>query len=432
MTAEPGPWRVVLADLDAPLPTVDATRPRGGRYERALCFLTRGGALVGQVEVGLDPPVPLADAVAGLTFPEPSRPAGVPDSALPFATVVVATTMVRVSELDRCLSALLRLEYPAFEVVLVDNRPSTSPERASLYEALCRDARVRVVAEPRPGISAARNHGARLARGEVVAFTDDDVVVDPGWLRAVASRFVAEPDTSCVTGPVLPAELETPAQLWFEQSGSKLPNRCEVTTLRGPARSAGLGRRAFEADVLVPGRPTERAFIYRAGTFGMGANMAWRRPALARLRGFSEALGIGTATMGGEDIDSMMRLLRSGGQFTFDPAAIVHHYHRRDLEGSRTQMYGYGTGFTAVVTSWVLADPRHLAGLAYQLAPALRVLARRSGSRRSGDYPAELATQETRGMRAGPLAYLRSRRAARRNGAGHAADWSHDAVGTAP
>lgn len=414
MTGGPGPWRVVLADLDAPPPTVDTVAPDGRRYERAVVFVTRDGALVGEFEVGLDAPVDLAEAVAALALPAPAPRPRVSDAELPFASVVVATTMTRQAELERCLAALLSLDYPAFEVVLVDNRPSTSPQRARLHERLCRDDRVRVVTERRPGISAARNHGARVARGEIVAFTDDDVVVDAGWLRAVASRFVAEPATGAVTGPVLPAELETAAQIWFERSGSKLPHRFEVTTLRGPARSAGLRRRSFQADVLVAGRAAERAFIYRAGTFGMGANLAWRRSALERLGWFSEALGTGTAALGGEDIDSLMRLLRRGEQFTFDPAALVHHYHRRDIDGSQRQMYGYGLGFTAVVTSWILRDPRHLVGLCYQFAPGLRVLLRRSGSRRSDGYPRELAAQESRGMRAGPLAYLRSRRALRR------------------
>ena len=76
--------------------------------------------------------------------------------------------------------------------------------------------------EPHPGISAARNRGIAVATGEIIAFTDDDVVVDRRWLRALGERFARQPDVSAVTGLVVPLELETAAQVLFEQSGSGL------------------------------------------------------------------------------------------------------------------------------------------------------------------------------------------------------------------
>jgi GT2 family glycosyltransferase len=330
----------------------------------------------------------------------------VPEQDLPFVSVVVATTMAREAELQRCLAALLRLDYAHYEVVLVDNRPSRSPERMRLYEGLCRDSRVRIVQEARPGISPARNTGARAARGEIIAFTDDDVVVHPTWLRAVGSRFVVEPATGCVTGPVLPAELETPTQVWFERSGSKLANRYSTTTFRGPAKRTGLRRGAFEVEITVPGEARRREFVYRAGTFGMGANIAMRRSAFAELGGFCEALGTGTSAAGGEDIEALARLLHRGGQLTYDPAAIVWHRHRGDLESARAQMHGYGRGLTAAITALVLADPRHLVGLARMVTTASKVFADRSTRRGADGYPRELASRERSGLLAGPVAYL--------------------------
>ena len=74
-----------------------------------------------------------------------------------------------------------------------------------------------MVRERRPGISAARNAGVAAATGEIIAFTDDDVRVDPLWLRAIGERFASDSAIEAVTGLILPAELETPAQVWFER-----------------------------------------------------------------------------------------------------------------------------------------------------------------------------------------------------------------------
>jgi glycosyltransferase involved in cell wall biosynthesis len=402
VTTAPGPWRVVLADIEALPSTVDSHRAAGGRYERALLFLTRDGVLVGEAEVDVDTPLDPTALVAGLGGAPRTVPVARDD--LPFASVVVPTTMARRDELDRCLAGLLALDYPAYEIVLVDNRPST-PGRAALYERLTTDPRVRVVAEPRPGISAARNRGVSVSRGEFVAFTDDDAVADPRWLRAIGARFVAEPDTDCVTGPVLPAELETPVQLWFERSGSKLPTRYVRTTFRGPARTRGLRRGAFEVQVRADGQPDRREFVYRAGTFGMGANLALRATSLAELGGFHEALGTGTATRGGEDIEVLARLLRRGRQLTYDPAVFVWHWHRHDLASARQQLHGYGRGLTAALTAMVVADPRHVVGLGHLATTAARVLRQRSDQRRDDGYPRELAARERRGLALGPASY---------------------------
>jgi GT2 family glycosyltransferase len=408
---------VVVADLDSPLPTVDSTRPAGGRYERALVFLTRDGVLVGETETDLDGPVDMATVVARADIAAAPAPPTVPDARLPMASVVVPTTMSREDDLVRCVAALRALDYPAYEVIVVDNRPSPAPERARLHERLAADSRVRVVTEPQRGISAARNQGASVARGEFVAFTDDDAVVQAGWLRAVGARFAAEPATDCVTGPVLPVELETAVQIWFERSGSKLPNRFATTTFRGPAHVAGLGRRAFEVEVEVANRPTRREFVYRAGTFGMGVNLSIRRDALAALGGFREALGTGTVAAGGEDIEAMVRLLRRGGRITFDPAAIVWHRHRTDLDGARQQMHAYGRGLTAALAALVTRDLRHLVGLGHLALTAARVVESRRDLRRVSGYPRELAARERSGLLVGPLAYgwecLRGARARR-------------------
>ena len=77
------------------------------------------------------------------------------------------------------------------------------------------DPRFRYVREPRPGLSCARNRGLAEASADIVAFTDDDVGVDPWWLNGIARGFRAASDVACVTGLIATAEIDNAAQLYF-------------------------------------------------------------------------------------------------------------------------------------------------------------------------------------------------------------------------
>ena len=143
--------------------------------------------------------------------------------------MIVCTTFERREELARCLDSLAALDYPAFEVLVVDNRR----EDGGSVDWVERVPKVRLLRERRPGLGAARNRGLNAASGAIVAFTDDDVVVDPGWLTAFARRFCAHPRRSGVGGLTLPQELETEAQIKFEDYyGSMGPRVMEPVTHR--------------------------------------------------------------------------------------------------------------------------------------------------------------------------------------------------------
>ena len=407
----PGDCGIEIGDLDEQ--EANATP-----YHGALVYIQRGARVVGHAYIDLGQPAAndeLARQAAaigsrGVDF-EP-----VPDAqALPRISVVIPTTLDRLESLERCLQSLLRQDYRAFEVVVVDNRPDGTPARAEIYRKLCIDPRFHVVSEATIGISAARNRGVERAASDIIAFTDDDVEVAPHWLRSLAVRFAIEPQTECVTGLVLPAELETQAQVWFERSGGKIDQRYDRTTYGRAAhesRFAVIGRDAH-GNAIGPAVP-----IYRA-KFGMGANMAFRKAALRSMGGFDHALGAGVRTRGGEDIAMISQLLYSGGQLTFDPAVVVHHYHRRDLGALRSQMRGYGVGYTAALTALTFRDPRHLVGLLGMVVRAVGLLSSRSRQRVAGDFPSSLARIEFWGLVLGPTTYLRSRVTDRRRpGAG--------------
>jgi glycosyltransferase involved in cell wall biosynthesis len=418
----PGPVRVVRVDVDEPLPSVSPWRDGGPDYVAAFVVVVRSGRPLGHVEVPLDGrvlgPSRLREVlVAGLgdVWGAPVAGVVVPDGVLPWVTVVVPTTFDRVDLLQRCVASLVAQDYPLFDVVVVDNRPEDSPGRRELWARLSVDARVSVVAQERRGSSAARNRGVEVARGEIVAFTDDDVEVESGWLRALGGRFAVEPGTDCVTGLVLPRELETPAQIWFEHSGSKLESRYRLThfvTDGGAWRGrplGGLRRGRFQVTARRDGEPDETFFVYR-GKFGMAANIAFRVNAFRALGGFDDALGAGIPSGGGEELQLLSRLVFAGGTIAFDPATAIYHTHRSDYEDLRGRMFGYGSGYTAMLVSLLGTDRRHLVGLCWYALQAARLMLNRSAQRRDDSYPKELSRSELRGLLRGPWTYLVSRR----------------------
>jgi GT2 family glycosyltransferase len=406
------PVRVAVIDVAAPLVDLDCGRPGPAPYTAAWILVCRAGRPLGSVEISLRRPVITADELAdelrrqlGAEWDQGSARSAAVSPAR--ASVVVPTNFARPAALERCLKSLAELDHPDYEVIVVDNRPVGAATAGAEPAGI--DG-VRVVREPRPGISAARNRGVSVATGEIVAFTDDDVQVHPGWLRALSSRFAGQPHASAVTGLVVPLELETHAQILFEQSGSGLDRGFAPLTFQRVGRFT-VRRRDEEA-----GTEQIRS-IYLTGEFGLGSNMAFRTAVLQAAGGFDEALGVGTRTRGGEDLAMLLELLMAGHQLGYEPTAIIQHQHRGTDADLERQIYGYGVGETAMLAAIALRDPRHMFGVAGVVPTWLRSLRSHSSAKRVNrdvEYPPALARAEFRGMIAGPTEYLRARWAQRR------------------
>jgi GT2 family glycosyltransferase len=309
---------------------------------------------------------------------------------------VVVCTRDRADELTRCLDSLARLSYPDFEVVVVDNGFAGSGARV-----VCERARGKLdltyVREPVAGLARARNTGIAAARNDILAFIDDDERADGGWLAEVAVAFVADPALACMSGLVLPGELHTDAQIWFEQFG-------------GHSKGRGFRRAVFSDS------PEGQSPLYPLPPFGVGANMAFRRRALDRIGGFDEALGAGRPTLSGEDTLAFTEILLSGQRMAYEPAAVVWHYHRRSVAALREQIHGYGVALMAFYTAVVVRRPASALRLARLVPPAMRYLRGNDGVRTATvrpDFPPQLLTAHgglLRKLSWGPVRYLQARR----------------------
>ena len=259
----------------------------------------RGGQPVedwafGLVDAGRRPKPALGavtDAFAAAPFPAVDR------TAWPRVSVLVCAYNAA-DTLDDCLASLEALDYPAFEIVVV-NDGSTDGTSAIAR----RYRRVRVIDTPNGGLSVARNVALAHAIGDIVAYTDADVRAHPQWLTYLVQPFL-ERDVAGAGGPnVVP-----PDDPWLAQC---------------VARSPGAPTHVMLDDVIAEHVP--------------GCNMAFRREALLALGGFNPIFGCAA-----DDVDVCWRFQAVGAEIGFAPAALVWHHHRSSLRAYWKQQFGYG------------------------------------------------------------------------------------------
>lgn len=305
----------------------------------------------------------------------------------PFISVVVCTRD-RSDQLKKCLTSLDQQDYPSFEVVVVDNAP-TSDRVARLVKSWNGRIPYGYIVERRPGLSRARNAGVKAASGQVIAFLDDDDQADPHWLAELARGFSRGPNVGCVTGLVLPARLDTLAEQMFEYLGGHSKDRGFVSSIFSESG---------------PQNP-----LYPLPPFGAGANMAFRREVLDKIGGFDEALGAGTFACAGEDTLAFTMTLLSGYVIAYEPSVLMWHQHRRDLESLSHQLHGYSLGLTAFYMALLRHRPSALLGL-IRLIPAAGGYVGASEANRTS-MPSgllkKLDRRHRRGLLVGPMAYLR-------------------------
>jgi GT2 family glycosyltransferase len=328
----------------------------------------------------------------------------------PLISVIVATSNGSQS-LQRCLEATLQLDYPRYEIIVVDREPDETFESEAPDETTAAQLRthfaacpqIRYVREDRRGLAAAHNRGLAEAAGEIVAFTDDDVIVDPQWLTALAEGFAVTEQVGCVIGMIMPGQSQSLSQLLLEH------------------------HRDFDRGFLpqvfnrTENHPRGLLSPFTAGRFSAGANIAFETELLRELGGFDAALGSGTFARGGDALLALFRAVVRGTALVYQPGALVWRHHRDDGATPRDQAFGNGVGLGAYVASALIHEPAMLPAL---MPPLMRRLpagvahaftgSSQDGLEHDTGWPADLAKRERRGLLWGPAAYLISRHRTRR------------------
>ena len=265
-----------------------------------------------------------------------------------------------------------------------------------------RHARVRYVHEPLTGLDFARNAALHAATGDLLAYLDDDVVVDAQWLEGLHSVWSDCPDAGGYSGLVLPYRLDTEAQIAFESFGG---------FGRGFARIHHRSRKFGNA-----------LFPVASGLMGAGCNMAFDRKLLVELGGVDGALDTGAPLPGGGDLDIFYRVLRTGREMVYEPTYAVWHEHRQTLAQLRRQYWTWGLGFMAFLAKSRRSDPAlnamHDATVRWWFKYQLRTLLK--SLRRGRLQYALFCLAEVRGGVQGLLGeYQRSQRRSQRIRDGH-------------
>lgn len=222
-------------------------------------------------------------------------------------SVVIASRNRRELLADTVTSVGAGTLLPA-EIIVMDQSDADAPPPAWRVPPSVALRHLRI---PARGVSAARNAGARAADSPLVAFLDDDMSADPGWLASLVRVLVAEGPAAAVTGRVTAGEPE--------RKGAFVPataDRLRPTTYTG----------RLPIDVLA------------------GGNMAMYRNNFLRMGGFDERLGPGTSFPAAEDNDLGFRLLGAGLRIVFVPDAVLVHRAWRQPQDYMALRFAYGLG----------------------------------------------------------------------------------------
>jgi glycosyltransferase involved in cell wall biosynthesis len=245
---------------------------------------------------------------------------------------VVICTHNRPAQLDRCLEAISHLDYPLFEVVVVDSAPDDDSTRqvATQWDA-------QYVLEPIPGLSRARNRGAVACASEIIAFLDDDAVPEIEWLSAVAREF-EDPLVMAAGGRIVGLRVETRTERFFDGMGGF---------------DRGLDRRVVDRD-------TPFWFeIANFGGLGGGSNMAFRRESFGLCRGFHEDFGKGTWLTFAEEHHAFFSLIASGYRVTYTPYAVIRHPYPQTVEEIYTRQERRLAAAAGYLTMMFVEEPSY-------------------------------------------------------------------------
>ncbi len=236
----------------------------------------------------------LGERLAALSPAPPSPVAAFPASAAPQSVSVIVSTLDRALWLDRALSALAMQRHPVFEVIVV-----AGPCRDDTAQVLAKHAdHVRTTTCSLANLSMSRNQGLRLARGEIVAFLDDDAVPEPDWLERIVGAY-ADPQLGGAGGYIR------------DHTGMAYQCKVIVADRFGRSQEVGALRRARTDP---PGPGVER-YLSLTGT-----NSSFRREALLGIGGFDEAYAYFL-----DETDVCLRLVEARWRLALVPDAEVHH-----------------------------------------------------------------------------------------------------------
>ena len=228
------------------------------------------------------------------------------NKSTPFISIVIPTYN-RPEKLKECLESLTELEYPrdSYEVIVVDDGSKISLE--SVVENFENQIEITLLKQKNAGPATARNTGAKQAKGEFLAFTDDDCKPAPDWLNQIAGCFAKKPDC-LIGGKTINILSENP----FSTASQELINYLYSYYNRDPEQA----------------------------TFFASNNIAISKKRFQKIGGFDTTYPRAAA----EDREFCDRWLQYGNKMIYEPEVNVYHAHKLTLSSYWKQHFFYGRG----------------------------------------------------------------------------------------
>lgn len=297
---------------------------------------------------------------------------------------IVICTRNRAQQLKTCLKLLQKLSCQAKEILVIDNAPIDN----STFETVAEFERVKYIKEPRIGLNIARNTGLINAKYPIVAYVDDDVIVDSMWVYRVHETF-QDSNIAAMTGLVIAAELDTVSQVIFEKNWSF--NRGYIDKMYD---------KKYMSRTLSQGPPVWE--------IGAGANMAFRKNVFKEVGLFDDILDVGAAGCNG-DSEMWFRILLAGHAIVYNPRAVVYHEHRKEMSGLKQQIFYYMRGFTAA--AFLQQDQEQKAGYRKHVSQLLtKYYFPKAKNAIFNNHPNNTVWQELKGILSGLKYYIRNKK----------------------
>lgn len=289
-----------------------------------------------------------------------------PAPGVPLTICVAVCSRDRSESLRRTLQSLMKQSRAPDEIIVVDNAPSDERTKLLIESEF---AVVRYVLESVPGLDFARNRALREATADIVAFTDDDVILSEDWVRSIRRCFLEDPSLGICTGRVEALALKTEGQRLFEANSGFSAGKKTIRLI-----PPGGGGRGIRLPLI--------SWMLRIGA---GCSLAVWRDAALSIGGFDEAMDQGQVLPAGGDHDLIWRLVLGGWGLRYEPNVFARHEHRKDLSAAVQQILDHNRGSVAMllkalrISPWSLR-PGILTYLVWRLSkPGFRLFRRFAG-----------------------------------------------------
>jgi glycosyltransferase involved in cell wall biosynthesis len=253
---------------------------------------------------------------------------------------VIVCTHNRAHRLEQTLNSLQQMTVPVdvpWELVIVDNNSSDNTQEIIDAFASKSSLNVKYVFERHQGVSRTRNTGLHASSGNIIAFTDDDCIVDRHWIETISKEFQSDESIAGIGGRVL------------------LYNKMDRPV-----------------SIRVQERREELSSIYRLLKLFIGCNMAFVRPVFDEVGIFDTDFGVGARFASSEDLDFLYRAYKKRFKVIYSPDVLVYHNHgRRSDEQINSLMRGYAIGRGAFYCKYFLMADKDVMRFAYSEVSSL-------------------------------------------------------------